>query len=190
MELFKNIRLKIGKAILTKKLATTKRRHYFSNIGLVKKIGIVWDASNTDEFQCLSRFYQKMHERSIEVIILGYFPDKNLPDRYTAIRYLTCIRRKELNLFYLPVSSEAQTFITTRFDILIDINFKKRFPLLFLSSLSDAAFKVGLFEPETIGSPFDLMIEIKNPVDVDHYLTHVVEYLEMINSGPVKKANK
>ena len=43
-------------------------------------------------------------------------------------------------------------------------------------------FKVGLFESETTDTPFDLMMDIKNPVDVDNYLNQVIHYLEMINS--------
>ncbi|MDP3002500.1 MAG: hypothetical protein Q8N38_05175 [Bacteroidales bacterium] len=189
MELFKNIRLNIGKAILTKRIARTKKKVYYSNIDLVKNIGIVWDALRPEDFASLSRFYQKMHKRNIEVKILGYFPGKNLPDQYTAIKYLTCIRKKELNFFYHPVSSETNNFISNRFDILIDINFKKLFPLQYISSLSNAAFKVGLFESESGETPFDLMMEIKNPVDVDNYLIQVIEYLEMINSGTVKTVN-
>ena len=185
MELFGNIRLKIGKAVLAKKMARTKRKVYYSNIGLVKRIGIVWDASKPDEFPGLSRFHQKMHERNIEVNILGYFPGKNLPDQYTAIRYLTCIRKKEMNFFYHPVTYETNNFISNRFEILIDINFKKLFPLQYISSLSNAGFKVGLFESETMDTPFDLMLEIKNPVDVENYLNQVIHYLEMIHSGAV-----
>jgi len=185
MELFKNIRLKIGKAILTKKMARTKRKVYYSNISLVKKIGIAWDASKPEDFACLSRFNQKMHERNIEVKILGYFPGKNLPNQYTAIRYLTCIRKGEINFFYHPVSSETNNFISNRFDILIDINFEKLVPLQYVSSISDARFKIGLFESETINNPFDMMMEIKNPVDVENYLNQVIHYLEMINSKAV-----
>ena len=190
MELLKNIRLNIGKVILAKKMAATKRHLNYSNFNLVKKIGIVWDASNTDEFSYLSRFYQKMHEKNIEVKILGFFPGKNLPDQFTAIRYLTCIRKKEINFLYLPVSSDSNTFISTRFDIIIDINFKKLFPLQYISSLSNAAFKVGLFEPGTVDTPFDLMMEMKNPVLVDNYMNQIIQYLEMINSGTDKTANK
>jgi hypothetical protein len=185
MELFRNIRLKIGKAVLAKKISRTKRKVYYSNIGLVKRIGIVWDASKPDEFPGLSRFHQKMHERNIEVNILGYFPGKNLPDQYTAIRYLTCIRKKEMNFFYHPVTYETNNFISNRFEILIDINFKKLFPLQYISSLSNAGFKVGLFESETMDTPFDLMMEIKNPVDVENYLNQVIHYLEMIHSEAV-----
>ena len=94
MELFRNVRLKIGQSILAKKIARTKRKVYYSNISSVKKIGIVWDASKTEEFACLSRFHQKMQERNIEVKILGYFPGKELPDQYTAIRYLNLYKKK------------------------------------------------------------------------------------------------
>jgi hypothetical protein len=190
MELLENIRLKIGNIILKNKLAHSKRKVRYSNMNQVKNIGIVWDASKTEEFASLSKFYQKMHESNIDVKILGYFSGKNLPNQYTAIRFLTCIRKNELNTFYYPVSSETSTFINNHFDILIDINFNKLLPLQYISSLSNAGFKVGLFEPENGNTPFDLMMEIKGPVNVENYLIQVMHYLEMINSGTVKKVDK
>jgi hypothetical protein len=190
MELFKNTRLKIGKAVLLKKIARTRRKVYYSNIRMVKNIGIVWDASMPDDFACISRFYQKMHERNIEVSILGYFPGKILPNQYTAVRYMTCIRKREINIFYRPVSSETDSFISRRFDVLIDINFKKIFPLQYISSLSNAGLKIGLFESETTETPFDLMMEIKNPVNVENYLNQVIHYLEMIHTGTDKIFDK
>jgi hypothetical protein len=190
MELIKKTRLKIGKAILAKKLARTKRKVHYSDISEVKKIGIVWDASKSREFTSLSRFHQKMSEKNIEVKIFGYFPGKNLPDQYTAIRFLTCIKDDEINFFYHPVSSESTIFIQQRFDVLIDINFEKLFPLYYISSLSNAGFKVGLLESGDTNSPFDLMMEIKSPVDVNTYLDQILQYLEMINAETVKSVKK
>jgi len=183
MELFKNLRLNFGKSILAKKEDKTARKVFYSNFQMIKSIGIIWDASVTADFAALSRFYQKMHEKNIDVKILGFFPGKELPDQYTAVRYLTCLRKTDLNLFYHPVSSESENFIRFKFDILIDINFKKLLPLQYISSLSNASFKVGLFDSESTVSIFDFMMEIKNPVNVDNYLNQIVLYLEMINSG-------
>ncbi|MCK7531678.1 MAG: hypothetical protein MZV63_11935 [Marinilabiliales bacterium] len=76
-----------------------------------------------------------MHERNIDVKIFGYYPGKELPDQYTAIRYLTCIRKNESKFFYIPVSTEADVFINTQFDILIDINFERLFPLQYITSI-------------------------------------------------------
>ena len=192
MELFRNIRLKIGNAILRKKLSRTKRSLFYSNISMVKTIGIVWDASNPDDFDSLSRFHQKMLERKIEVKIVGYYPKKELPDRYTAIRYLSLIKSNELNYFYIPVASEVNSFITNKFDILIDINFNNQFTVQYLSVLSAASFKVGLYENDNaaLNNHFDMMMEIKKPVDLENYLNQIIHYLGMIDSGSTIKAEK
>jgi hypothetical protein len=190
MELFKKIRINIGKTILSKKVVRIKKKVYYSNFSQVKSIGIAWDASRPMEFSSLTKFYQKMHELKIEVKIFGYYPGKNLPDQYTAIRYLTCIRKDEINTFYHPVSPETKKFINNPFDILIDINFEKQFPLIYVTSLSNARFKIGLFDPESAEAPFDLMMEIKNPVDIDNYLVQIIYYLEMIKDKTVNTVDK
>jgi hypothetical protein len=183
MELFRNIRMKIGNTILKNKAAEKKRKTHYSSINEVKNIGIVWDASKIEDFACLSRFYQKMHENKTDVRIMGYFPGKNLPNQLTAVRYLSIIKKEELNLFYHPVTSDTNNFVSKRFDVLIDMNFKKILPLRYISSLSNAGFKVGLFDSEAGNTPFDLMLDLKNPVNVEEYLNQVVHYLEMIKSG-------
>jgi hypothetical protein len=182
MELFKNIRLKIGDAILSKKASRLERKVSYSSFGDIRSIGIVWDASRPSEFLCLSRFHQQMQSKKIEVKIFGYYPGKNLPDQYTAIMYLTCIRKDEISKFYLPMTSEANTFINNPFDVLIDINFDRQYPLRYITMLSRAKLKVGLYENGSSGSSADVMMELKRPVDLDSYLTHILHYLEMIRT--------
>jgi hypothetical protein len=188
MELFRKIRLKIGKAILLKKVVRMKREVYYSSFSRIKSIGIVWDASRPVEFVSLSRFHQRMQDIKIEVKIFGYFPGRNLPDQYTAIRYLTCIRNGESNIFFNPDSTEATSFINNPFDILIDINFEKQFQLQYVTSLSKARFKIGLYDHEASDSPFDLMMEIESPVEIDDYLSQIIHYLEMIKDKTTKKS--
>ncbi|MBI5010432.1 MAG: hypothetical protein HZB98_12465 [Bacteroidia bacterium] len=181
MELFRKIRLSIGNAILRKRVTRTIRKLEYRNFTDVRSIGVVWNACRHEDFQALARFHQKMNERNIEVKVIGYYSGKNLPDQYTAIRYLTCIRKSETNLFYIPESTEIQEFTNRKFDILIDINFEKIFSLLYVTKLSKASLKVGIFEPEA-NTPFDMMLEIKYPVQLDEYLKQVIQYLEMIKN--------
>jgi len=191
MDLFESTRLKVGNSIFSKSIVKAKRKASYPGMSLIKKIGIVWDASKTDEFASLSKFHQVMAERNIDVKIFGYYPGKELPDQYTAIRFLTCMRLKDVNFFYIPASTEADVFMSTRFDILIDVNFDRLFPLKYITRLSASSFKVGLFNSETDSSTFDLMMEIKKPVKVDDYLKQVIHYLEMINTGsPVTVVNQ
>lgn len=183
MEMFKNIRLNRGKAILRKKMGRMKRKRFKGNISNARTLGIVWDATNPDELSFLSQFHQKMAERNIDVKILGYYPGKHLPDKLTAIRYLVCLKKEDINITYRPASREAESFIETGFDILIEINHKDIFPLRYVSSLSKAGFKVGFFDKESDKSPFDLMMEFNKSTDINTYLTQVIYYLEMINAG-------
>jgi hypothetical protein len=129
-----------------------------------------------------------MHDRNIDVTIIGYYPEKELPNQLTAIRFLTCIRKNEVNFVYHPVSAETDKFINTRFNILIDINFDKIFPLTCVTVLSKAGFKVGLLDTKNNNDIFDLMMELKKPVNVEEYLIQVIFYLEMINSESTVKA--
>ncbi len=188
MGFFTETRLYIGNSILDKKASRFARKPFYRNFANVRNIGIVWDASKPEEFTILAKFYQKMHERNIDVTVIGYYQGKELPDQYTAIRYLTCIRKREVNFFYMPVSAEADKFINTRFNLLIDINFDKQFPLTCISVLSKAGFRVGLLDTENYSDIFDLMMELKKPVKIDEYLTQVIHYLEIINSESTVKA--
>ncbi|MFZ2340999.1 MAG: hypothetical protein WAW07_14915 [Bacteroidales bacterium] len=188
MELLRNLRIRIGKSNLAGRIARIRRKPLYINFFHIRTIGIIWDAAIPDDFSVLTRFHQKMAEQNKDVRILGYFPGKELPDRYTAIRYFTCIKKNELNFLYCPVNPDVESFINTKFDLLIDINFRELFPLFYASSLSQAGIKVGLSgeNPET--SPFDLMISMKNPVNIEKYLDQVLHYLDMINSDSARKA--
>jgi hypothetical protein len=187
MEMFRNFRLNRGKANLRKKMGRMKRTRFKGSIGNAKTMGLVWDATDPDELPVLSQFHQKMAERNIDVKILGYYPGKNLPDKLTAIRYLICLKKEDISITYRPVSKETEAFINTGFDILIDINFKDLFPLKYISSLSRAGFKVGIFDEGGDHSPFDLMMEFNRTTDINTYLMQVTYYLEMINPGSSKK---
>ncbi|MGB8492085.1 MAG: hypothetical protein WCE64_13595, partial [Bacteroidales bacterium] len=122
------------------------------------------------------------------VSVFGYFPGKALPNQYTAIRFLTCLKMQEIDFFFRPVGHEADNFISTSFDVLIDINFGKAFPLVYATTLSHAGLKVGIADSKPESSPFDLMISMRMPVNLDNYLEQAVHYLSMINSESAKEA--
>ena len=190
MDLFREIRLKVGNFILSRRRVKASRKAFYNSIEQVKKLLIVWDASRPLEFPALTEFYNRMQERGIKTDIVAYYPGDTLPDQYTAIRYLTCIRRNELNSLYIPALPEAEKFIDAPYDVLIEINFDNLFPLHYISSLSAAGFKVGLPGRNPGDSPFDLMMDFKPPVKTDEYLKQVLHYLEMINSGTTETINK
>lgn len=177
-----NFRLAVGRSIVKRKLKKNYRIKKFNSLKNAHKIGIVWDGSNIDYFKCITAFFLEMQEKGIQVDIVCYYPGKILPDEYTALRYITCFKRSDLNLFFIPHISDLDEFIDTPYEILIDINFKNHFPLYLVSALSKAEFKIGA--GRTINhNTFDMTIEIGNKKDISYYIDQVRHYLEMINTG-------
>jgi hypothetical protein len=162
-----------------------KRRHRvkkFNNLKNSHKIGILWAGDKPDEFKAISKFHQEMQAIGKQVDILCYFPGKVLPDRYTALRYMNCFKSEELNFLYTPRQKEAIDFMNTPYEILIDINFNKHFPLFYISAMSMAEFKIGAggrFRDENA----DMTIELGDNEGIDYFLEQVKYYLEMINAG-------
>lgn len=181
MELFKALRLSMGRMGMKRRSSRLRRTRFNGNLKNARSIGIVWDASRPDEFRILSQFHQKMQERNIEVKIIGWYPEKILPDKLTAIRYLSVIKRENLNFVYVPISQEANEFMNRKFDIVIDLNFENIFPLAYISSLSVAGLKVGIFEENNKVHQCDMMLQMSKKTDKGEYLAQVVHYLEMVN---------
>jgi len=182
MEFFKRSRLALANSFLKRRVKKTFRNKKFNNLRNAHKIGIVWDGSYMSHFKYITALYQKMLEAGIQVDIVCYYPGKILPDQYTALRYLTCFKRSDLNFFYLPKHDDVNEFISTPYEILIDINFRKEFPLLYVTALSKAEFKIGA--GDTINhSTLDMTIELKEKDNIEYYLEQVEHYLNMINTG-------
>lgn len=176
------IRTDIGKKHLKKRLLKSDRKISYSGIEHVRKMCVVWDSSDPSCFKSLSKFHSEMAARNIDVKIIGYYNGKTLPDTYSAVSYFTCMRKADLNFLYKPVSPESMSFITTKYDILIDVNPEMVLPLYYITVLSEAYFKVGPSNNEDIESvPFDLMISLKK-FDTAEYLNQVIHYLEMIKT--------
>ncbi len=180
MKLFRKLRLKAGSRSLRKKIEKTTRNVSYSNIDSVQSIGLVWDASDPKAFKSISGFHTKMGQRGINVKVIGFYDQTELPCEFTAIQYFTCLKKGDLNFFFKPSIPESEAFINEKFDVLIDINFSNVFPLRYITSMSRGSLKVGLLSEDS-PVPFDLMIDQREPA-IDDYLEQVLRYLEMINN--------
>jgi len=182
MELFSRLRIIIATRITSSRLRKRRRVKKFNNLRTSHKMGIIWAGDKPDDFKAVSKFHQEMQARGMQVDILCYYPGPVLPDRYTAVRYMNCFKRDDLNFFFFPRHEEVIEFMNTPYDILIDINFRNHFPLYYVAAMSAAEFKIGpggLLGNDTA----DMMIEIDKNEGIDYFLEQSKYYLEMINTG-------
>lgn len=182
MELLNRIRLFFGGFVLNQRLKKIRRHKKFNNLRNSHKIAIVWDGSNTADFKAITDFYQEMQKKNIQVDVVCYYPKNVLPDEYMIIRYLTCIKKADLNFLSFPQSADIEEFINTPYEILIDINNNNYFPVKYVTVMSRAEFKVGS-DSSAYRDKLDMTIKMTRKYDPAYYLQQVKYYLEMINTG-------
>ncbi len=149
------------------------------NFTTARKIGILFDGTNNEDFDWVLEFYKFLKERYLNTHVLGYVNAKELPDKYLFKKGFNYVLKKNLNWYYKPISEEAEKFMTSNFDILIDCTMKENFPCKYLVALSRAHFKVGRFAGDE--EFYDLMIQIDEGKRIDYFIDQVKHYLEVIN---------
>lgn len=186
MSLIQNLKNIAGNYFLSGEVKALQRDRKFINIQDAKTVGIVFDATNKDDFELVKKYITYLRDLKKKVKAIGYYDQKNIPPMaYSKLEYdFFC--QKDLNWHNAPTSVYVKNFIEDKYDILLDLNLKNVFPLRYISSLSKAKFKVG--KKSAQNNPiFDLMIETDEGKNLKYFLKNVDTYLLIINKTQDKQ---
>lgn len=180
-KLIENIKLWFGKNELKNQLNQLSRKPNFKSFESSKNIGILFNANAQQDFDQLKSFALSLKREGKEFEILGYFPDKVTFDFNTPLKDLHVLNTLDLEWNFIPKHHFALNFINKPFDILIDLNFDKQFPLTYISHTSKANFKVGRFDIEN-QKHLDFMLETPENGNLESFLKQLEKYLFNLNS--------
>ncbi len=146
----------------------------------IKTVGILFDATQPEDFELLKRYVLYLREHRKRVKVIGFFNTKHIPDMAFSKLEYDFFSTKELNWFGKPSSVIIQNFIDEEYDLLIDLNINDHFPLKYISALSKANFKVGKFSEMGVEN-YDMMIDSDNTKTLKYFLRQVDLYVTMLN---------
>jgi hypothetical protein len=178
--MFKNFRLSVGHSKLRKLLKEVKRKKMVYNLVSARKVGLLFYASSEKSFMQILNFVDFLSKQNLEVCILAYCPDKEIPSKFQLYDSVNIFSKKEISWYYKPLAPFAEEFMAMDFDILIDLSTLEIFPLKWIATLSRAKFKVGNLSYN--GSPNDLIINVKPDEDLDYLISQIKHYLNLINN--------
>ena len=187
MSLIKKIKLSLSNRALKQELKSVGhiRKPNKFNFDNIKTIGIIFDATNTDDFEIVKRYVVYLREHLKKVKVIGYFSKKEIPAlTYSKLEY-DFFSAKELNWMGTPNSVVIRNFINEEYDLLIDLNIHDHFPLKYIAALSKASFKVGKFNENDI-EIHDMMIDADGTKTVKYFLRQIDTYITMLNKTEVK----
>lgn len=182
MSIFKNIKLAIANKVLQLELKDRikVRNPVKFNFDHVKTVGILFDATNPEDYELVKRYVVYLREHRKKVKAIGFFNTKGIHEMtYSKLEY-DFFSIKELNWFGKPSTAVIKNFINEEFDLLIDLNIQDHFPLKYISALSKANFKVGKYQ-ENETETYDLMIDADNTKTLKYFLRQVDAYVIMLN---------
>ncbi|NTW31502.1 MAG: hypothetical protein HGB12_02560 [Bacteroidetes bacterium] len=182
MKLFDKIRQSIGWFLLNKEVVKMHRNRFISNIDDAKTIGILYDASSEEIYNKVSEFVKYFQNKQKNVKALGFVNFNQLP--HYCFPKLTCdyFTKRDLNWYYKPTNSRVIDFINEEYDIMIDLCMNDCFPLIYVSAVSKAKFKVGRYG-EKYSDIYDFMLNVNNTISLEDYFKETIHYLSIINKN-------
>lgn len=180
MNLIKKYRIIIGKLLLKGKLKKLQRLKKVYNLNLSQSIVLVCVYTSEKEFKIIEEFISTLSMQSKKVDRLIYVPDEKLLELNSKIFSMNYITKNEFNFFYIPKSQRVKDFISKDYDILIDLNINNQFPMESFTALSNAHFKVGVFD-ENKNYIYDMLIKISNKLDLSEIIEQCIYYLNLVN---------
>ena len=178
----KTPREKIGRYIFNKNLTKLKRRRVVHNLESAKTIGLLYDATDEQEYAIICNLVKILQNDNKTVKALGYLNYNIIPHYCIPKLSFDYFIMKDVNFFYIPNNSFVEDFIKNDFDILIDLSVKDFFPFQYIAGMSNAKFKVGR-DGINHSKYYDFMLNINEEITLKEYIKQICEYLTILNKN-------
>jgi hypothetical protein len=171
------LKSKIANRTLNSRLSSMVREKQVFNLDSAKTAGVLWEFDQKESFDQL---IAELKSVGLKADALCYFQTKKvvIPDEIKGFS------RKQTSWSGIPKSPLAEDFIHQKFDILIDLTSQKYFPVIFITALSEAAFKIGYAGQSA--NYFDLNVQFGEQPETSQLATQILYYLKRINKTTIE----
>lgn len=175
------MRKNIGNYLLKQKLKKkTNRNTHFDGVQNAKVIGILFDATDFDDYKRIKQFEKELHQQGKKVFLLGYEHSKTKNTQYIGDSLNGFINKKDFNWANTPTEPFIEEFINKTFDVLFIFSSGDYFPIHYVSLLSNAYFKVGCAGKNQ--HDFDLIMDMPSTAPIEEQMKQMWYYLQLISN--------
>lgn len=188
LPLLNRIRQIIWTAQFHRELSLVKRQRKYISLMDADNIGILYDASEEENYHVVYNFVRTLIEQQKKVKALGYVNETIIPHYCHPRLSFDYFTLKDLNWYKKPIGHFVKDFVSNEFDMVINLDVNNLNQLTYITGISAARFKVGRFNDGNKDS-FDLMIDLKDPTNIEILLKEINHYLTILrppDTGPVR----
>ncbi len=175
----KNIFRRFNNFSIKRRVAKIKRKKSTVNFTTAKTALILIDGLAAENNEHIFKFVTFLNENNIETTQLFFFNMKEKVEN-NAKENVFHFSKKDTDITGKPKSQLVNTILQKEFDLLFDFSIEKYFFLNYITALSKAKLKIGLYSDALLY--FDLMINLGEDVSMDKYIKEVKFYLQNLKS--------
>jgi hypothetical protein len=137
------------KSLKTAAVRAGKRNVVAYNFETAKTLGVIYPF-NINMGAVVGALKNITERYDIELVFMIYFPQEKLPEGIgESTPSQIFFSDNECNWFGKPKIATIDSFVNTKFNILVDLSSKMWFPLQYIATASHADFKIGRISGET-----------------------------------------
>ena len=159
-----------------KSVLPARAQHLLLNLKEAKSIGILYESNTAADDQAVAAFRNTMLQQGKTVEVLSQVNDKKVLSKENAAIF----HRKDIGFNYVPGGENVEAFISKPFDLLIAAFTEENLTLEYISYLSKAKCRVGVFQLNKTGA-FELMVNVGSRKDLPYFFDQSVHFLSKIN---------
>ena len=180
MSFIAKIKLFFLNRAIKKELRKVNRKVQIFNLDQAKSIGVVYGGSTENDFSRAAGLIRHLNAQEKMVKSIGLVKHKEKPHYLPPKLSYNYITLADLNWFGKPQGEFVNDFIKYPFDILINLDLTLDDRLRYVVSLSNAKFKIGLYN-EDYKDIYDFMLEGIEANKVSLFIKELLHYLEIFN---------
>lgn len=182
--MFNKIKLKISNYILRR--AFLKKKHYckLTSLSHTKKIALLFDASDVSAIEKIKSLIKYFLKLNIDVDALGFVNSKKKGIEHISTLHINYFNTNDLDLVSIPNSRKINTFLTCKYDLVINLSFANSFPTKYLTLMSKSNYRIGVDTLDSVLN-YDLIFKLKFK-SLDYLIENLIYYLELIDKNNAK----
>jgi hypothetical protein len=181
MNLINQIRLYFWTRNFEREVIKVQRNRGVFSLDTASSIGILFDATDQGTYDKVCEFIKSLQDKNKNVRAIAFIRAKAVP--YYCIPKLSFdfFTNKDLNWYYKPIKKYIDEFIDQDFNLCINLDLNDDLPLKYISGLSRANLKVGVYQEKDMRY-YDLMIHMEDRNDLDDYISQINHYLSVMKA--------
>ena len=151
-----------------------KTRVVDSSNNKIETLGILLNADETNDFETLKTIAETLNVRPNKLKIIAFTTSR----KEVTYSWNVCFNQKDFNWKGKINNVELQSFLDTKFDILISYYSEDVLELKYLTAASNAKFKVGIFQNDKRINDLIIKTDFKN---IKAFKTELLKYVTVLN---------